>query len=233
MEKEEIKILKTTGHGLIEIDRERSITLMNEKPILFSAPMVRAILYGNKTQTRRTTGLKEINEAPDMHEFHGLIVNKKTQFLEAMFTDWRTDQAVIATCPYGRVGNVIWVRETIEKANYGAVGYPADGTWLPNTSWVWKRDKLPSIFMPRGLSRIDLLIKNVRVELLQDISEEDARAEGCKEKHLHGGLYSTAYSEFSQLWESIKGAGSWDANPWCWCLTFEVVKNAEEHRLGN
>ena len=118
---------------------------MKERPILFSAPMVRAILAGTKTQTRRVVKLK-----PDYMETFLRLPNK------------------VACCPYGQPGGRLWVRETFEdceSALHSCVLYRADGG-TPGTKWT------PSIHMPRWASRITLEITGVRVERLQDISEE-------------------------------------------------------------
>ena len=163
---------------------------MTERPILFSAPMVRAILDGNKTQTRRVVKLK-----PDYMETFLRLPNK------------------VACCPYGQPGGRLWVRETFEdceSALHSCVLYRADGG-TPGTKWT------PSIHMPRWASRITLEITGVRVERLQDISEEDAISEGTP--FPCGGWVGG----YQKLWESIHGPGSWDLNPWVWVVEFKRV----------
>lgn len=203
---------------------------MKERPILFSAPMVRAILDGSKTQTRR------------------VVKGHALEWLEKFTPDFVADPDN-DLCKLGKVGDKLYVRETfsgphiMEKCDdYHAcppsewpvetpIWYWADGepTWGD-----WTRPR-PSIFMPRWASRIDLLIKSVRVERLQDISETDATAEGCTENHngyFWGGPHAvsgrkqmaTASQAYRDLWESINGPDSWEANPWLWAIEFERVK---------
>jgi hypothetical protein len=192
---------------------------MKARPILMSAPMVRALLEGRKTQTRR--------------KVKGIALD----WLDADF-----DPAFVASpengvCPYGHPGDLLWVRETIEKAqDYGGIGYPADGTWYPASAWEWKRDVVPSIHMPRRLSRLTLEITGVRVERLQDISEADCWAEGIEAvdgmfdseipaiaKRI-GCSFEDAKPTYACLWESINGHGAWSANPFVWVLEFRAHK---------
>jgi hypothetical protein len=196
---------------------------MSDRPILFNAPMVRAILADIKTQTRRVVKDRYIDAAPPVHFFRYLREN----------------------CPYGQPGDRLWVRETWRDAGRNSWHYAADGTMLPKLSdrelqamlaarapltwesYTWK----PSIHMPRAASRITLEITGVRVERLQDISEADALSEGCtqqltsamgmscevsQESFACGGARKT----FKALWESINGPGSWDENPCVWVIEF-------------
>ena len=172
---------------------------MTERPILFSAPMVRAILAGTKTQTRRVVKLK-----PDYMETFLRLPNK------------------VACCPYGQPGGRLWVRETFEdceSALHSCVLYRADGG-TPGTKWT------PSIHMPRWASRITLEITGMRVERLQDISEADAMAEGVHYsllEKIQAGQDRWARHAYKKLWESIHGPGSWDLNPWVWVVEFKGV----------
>lgn len=189
---------------------------MKERPILFSAPMVRAILEGRKTQTRRI-----IKPQP---EFIGNSTawrwdGKKGSFRGAMGTHIE-EMNISSYSPYGLPGDRLWVRETFmfshhdfrEKTDhflYRATSPGGDTDAYEPPRWT------PSIHMPRCASRIDLLVKNVRVERLQDISVEDAEAEGIK----NGELFY-----FKELWESINGTESWLKNPWVWVVEFERIK---------
>lgn len=175
---------------------------MRERPIPFIAPMVRAILDGTKTQTRR--------------------VAKPKRSIEPM-----TDE-----CPYGLPGDRLWVKEALRCFEWmdggeTSVEYVASpGVMHDDAEWVWKRDTLPGMFMPRRLSRLTLEITDVRVELLQDISKADAIAEGVAEyarSHLGEPEAFTAYGQFEFLWNAINGHGSWDDNPWVWVITFRRV----------
>ena len=206
---------------------------MKERPILFSAPMVRAILDGSKTQTRRVV------KAP-----RGLIDGCWT-VCEA--------EAWLPSCPYGQPGDRLWVRETfaiVPRTAYArsdgvqqtlrpdddhdAAIYRA-GWDRSNGGFRWR----PPIHMPRWASRILLEITAVRVERLQGISRDDAQAEGiayserfegyCIGEAEHFNCHSPRQSFFS-LWEAINGAGSVSANPWVWVIEFKRVETTEGER---
>lgn len=212
---------------------------MKERPILFSGPMVRAILEGRKTQTRRIIKLRP-GEQVDNNEV------------------WdSTDPYKIKPCPYGIAGDVLWVRETF--ADLRGMGFDDDFAYREKSLKDYgdgcgmveigdsKRCRLdygvkwkPSIFMPRDACRLRLRITDIRVERLQDISESDAKAEGVEtqssttfgdtvyknyEKGQLGWLTS-AVGSFSTLWQSINGNQSWADNPWVWVIEFERITNA-------
>jgi hypothetical protein len=215
---------------------------MTERPIIFSAEMVRAILAGRKTQTRRVMKLTSLGhiKAPIMYGRHK-----------------PDNPRALAACPYGAPGDTLWVREAVahgEGLKYhvaykadsqcGAWGWDGDGNPLFSShGHVLEGDAgravgnygmhrygkrwTPSIHMPRWASRITLRITDVRVERLQDISEDDARAEGCEPV---GWIDETdvgmsSYREgFTRLWNTINGVGAWEANPWVWVIEFERVK---------
>lgn len=195
---------------------------MTERPILFSGPMVRALLDGTKTQTRRVC--KPANE----HALSYVVgpFEERGDLTAGRFGD--EEGNLTFPCPYGRLGDSLWVRESV--ADIGArLTYRADtddGAHCKVKRWT------PSIHMPRWASRILLEITNVRVERLQDISEKDAVAEGIARTKagfwsLYGqrdvdGTFSPRAS-YRALWESINGAGSWDANPWVWVVEFKKV----------
>lgn len=167
---------------------------MKERPILFNGPMVRAILCGRKTQTRR------VCKSPI----------------------W-TDVAVVQKCPYGQPGDRLWVREKHAPMLGGgwvyAADYSAERLKQKDGRGFWK----PSIFMKREASRITLEIVSVRLERLRDISGIDAWREGCM---YHPKAYPTiddVIAWYRELWESINGAGSWDANPWVWVVEFNKL----------
>lgn len=204
---------------------------MKERPILFSAPMVRAILDGTKTQTRRIVKHPAAEGKSGWHP-----TTTGWQYLPG-----GSERPV---CPYGRPGDRLWVRETHAPAAdcWGAwerrmcmdstgpapiIHYQADGGDPFIERWR------PSIHMPRWASRINLEITSVRVERLQDISEADAIAEGISKSDRTGGWLpgNCAAPEWAyrELWEQINGAGSWEANPWVWVVEFrriEAVKQA-------
>lgn len=217
---------------------------MGEKPILFSAPMVRALLSGTKTQTRRVVKPGRLGPG-------GLPSHQPTPDWNAAFYGpgmWSDGADFAAYCPYGQPGDRLWVREngwerpvrTPKMMREGAdtwapYAYDADapfGAGPANDAYRelgWKRR--PSIHMPRWASRITLEITGVRVERLQAISEADAMAEGIETEgdewrdYLmpHTQCCLTPRASYRTLWESINGAGSWDENPWVWCVSFKRV----------
>lgn len=202
---------------------------MKERPILFSAPMVRALLAGTKTQTRRILKLKwgfDVEERDD-----------GTLWPWAQHPD--CDDDVWMPCPQGEIGDRLWVRETwaygthamaAERDEDGPFVYAADGTTQGRLCDRWT----PSIHMPRWASRISLEITALRAERLQDISDADARAEGiecmagdpecgyCNYLDQSGKDWTLSPREsFQSLWESINGPASWAKNPWVWVVEFQ------------
>ena len=220
---------------------------MKERGMIFNAEMVRAILDGRKTQTRRLIKLS--------HE-RGMVnpvVRGRNGEISSI-----TCRLAPMLCPFGQPGDRIWVRETFQGPlvseelleeyraypekfeNPEYCEYAADGGPRPeycdlddNLRHGWR----PSIHMPRWASRITLEITGVRVERLNDISETDAEAEGidmealfdaqdcydCIADHNMTGR-PTVTGKFKYLWESIYGEESWQANPWVWVITFQCVE---------
>jgi hypothetical protein len=187
---------------------------MKERPILFSAPMVRAILEWRKTQTRRV-----INR-------HPLIdCGMSDAYIK------HPDNHVIADCKYGRPGDRLWVRETFSQTGRDLITYRADNitrqldflldTWL---SSAWR----PSIFMPRWASRITLEITGVRVERVQEITHNDACIEGApSDPELNNRGTGSIYIDwYADLWDKLnaKNGYSWASNPLVWVISFSVVK---------
>ncbi|HHF0816723.1 TPA: hypothetical protein ACPIDV_005798 [Pseudomonas aeruginosa] len=195
---------------------------MKERPILFSRPMVRAILEGRKTVTRRV-----MKPQPD---FLGSMVDPNTPFKTL-------DAGLHAriTCPYGEPGDRLWVREAwAADAQVDAIAprdlsqgepiwYPADfSVRQTGCSMISKGRGRPSIHMPRWASRILLEITAVRVERLQDITPNQCIAEGAwREKDKELGRGQEAIAAFADLWRST--GGDWDANPWVWVVEFKRV----------
>lgn len=198
---------------------------MKERPIIFSDPMVRAILSGTKTQTRRVI-------KPQHQRFIDLPVAEQLR---------RWDERPF---PHGRPGDKLWVREAhYIIGEYREVFFRAtqDSNNSPALSWPgpWR----PSIHMPRWASRITLEVTGVRCERLRDISEADAQAEGVERTVTGDGWrryadpsweavglppFADARSSFRSLWEHINGTGSWDANPWVWVIEFERITSTKE-----
>ncbi len=190
---------------------------IKERPILFSAPMVRALMAGNKTQTRRI-----VKPQPDHDAI--ITVGEIGTSRGAAYIHYQMEGGITTRlpCPYGQPGDRLWVREThLPKAS--ATIYRADfsefeAAGLGGMYGGWK----PSIFCKREHSRITLEITGVRVERLQDISEADAMAEGITGAELFCAQ-GYAPKAYRKLWESISGPGSWDANPWVWVIKFKMV----------
>lgn len=214
---------------------------MKERPILLNAEMVRAVLNGSKTQTRRiiqsaaknmqSRGHEVISHRAPGDKWYGDYVYSMRN-RSGVWQDF-TNEQFLAKCPFGVVGDRLWVREAFAAfdADWCFPGRPhdlKDGPW-PNIIYPADGGKeppkgtcRPSIHMPRWASRITLEITGVRVERLADISEEDAKAEGAPaeccvigDKHFLG---------FRSLWRSIYGADSWQANPWVWVIEFKRVE---------
>lgn len=225
---------------------------MADRPILFSGPMVRAILDGTKTQTRRV-----MRTQPTWDESR----SEWSYESRRCSAHWSGPKPIACAsliarddCPYGAPGDRLWVRETFDSRNSagerwkpkdsafvvfrdGAQMY-SDGTYSPPLESYapgafdlcrWR----PSIHMPRWASRITLEVTAVRVERLQDISEDDARAEGVEpvafdwrdympEREAPEQFHKTSRASFFSLWESINGTASLAADPWVWVVSFQV-----------
>jgi hypothetical protein len=196
------------------------------KPILFSTQMVQAILEGRKTQTRRV-----INNIHPDSEFHPDLNLLGYTFVEP---DGKIKVPEMASVIQGKykVGDVLWVREKFRRlvdcrsGRFHSFEYYADmpEAFHKQFPHKWK----PSIHMPKAACRLFLEITNVRVERLHDISEEDAIAEGVNyvwydEKR--NIKIQSAKSLFNELWSSINGADSWNANPWVWVVEFKRIEN--------
>ncbi|ASP63357.1 hypothetical protein [Sinorhizobium meliloti] len=248
---------------------------MADRPILFSAPMVRALLAGRKTQTRRTLGQFDVFRLPDGSGAPVSCLHMEGEPLPRV----TIGRVVTERKLKAAVGDRLWVKESWWIAtmySYGTtpggceisppplahrkrdpVHYDADGNppnvgnrtygpeglrggsfAAPDPYAVWL--KKPSIHMPRSASRLTLIVTDVRVEQLQDISEADAIAEGIERHHSGWMPYSTAFYEadgvtpanyhldpresYRSLWNRINGFGAWEANPWIACYSLRVIK---------
>ena len=205
---------------------------MKERPILFSAPMVRALLAGTKTQTRRVVK-PQPEWLPEVRE-----TRRTDGFVWPIGALGQQCGAPLVKLPYGVPGDRLIVRETFRlPAEYddvkpslvrssAPVWYAADG----RAEDGWGKTRV-SIHMPRWASRLTLKITDVRVERLQDISALDAMAEGLT--WTAPGMWSVdrtlpiigvnPRTVYAELWEHINGPDAWDANPWVWAVSFEVV----------
>ncbi|GHS64642.1 hypothetical protein KPTHUN262_11850 [Klebsiella pneumoniae] len=197
---------------------------MKERGMIFNGEMVRAILDGRKTQTRRPikwkqTRFTEIGEREDGSKWPW------SEDAEHACDFWHP-------CPFGAVGDRIWVRETWARYNIDQNSYDIAYRATTPEDWPEEGRWRPSIHMPRWASRILLEITNVRVERLNAISQEDAQAEGMELTGWRptysapdsGGEVMTPYDNFAELWSSIYGDGSWQANPWVWVISFERIE---------
>lgn len=212
---------------------------MKERGMIFNAEMVRAILDGRKTQTRRV-----MNVQPESNQFGLLHITSSTKRSDIGKYHWAESNATgnhvrskLFSCPFGAVGDRIWIRESFFPA-------PLEMQYTPPRKTMWniayrdgvQMEKLapaeynpliynyerwtPSIHMPRWASRILLEITNVRIERLRSMSQDDARAEGviAASGPMEAGL------AFRELWDSIYGEESWKANPWVWVIEFKRVE---------
>ncbi|MGF0237577.1 hypothetical protein ACQR3P_01640 [Rhodococcus sp. IEGM1300] len=200
---------------------------IKERPILFSGPMVRAILEGRKTVTRRAIKA----QPPEGHKWRGWVLDS-TRSKDVGKASWTEGDGplsrnpVYAQCPHGRRGDRLWVRET--HADIGCrLTYRADtddGAHCQVKKWT------PAIHMFRRHSRILLEITDVRVERLQDITYEQAAAEGVHRGPLRewcasdegGACHKYPVPAFRDLWQSV--GGDWDANPWVWAVEFKQMR---------
>jgi hypothetical protein len=228
---------------------------MKERPILFSGSMVRAILDGRKTQTRRKMKPRPPSGVPDgvyCDPYNGNFEHFTFWTVEDRMCNGLTGNVKIKgkmtchwKCPYGVPGDRLWVRESFgEDQSHGIIFYRADFPQTINDDGDIKTIQpeefkwSPSIHMPRWASRIILEIVNVRVERLNYISEEDAKAEGvnrsilssqhlinesCRFAQLAGSQIATAQYQFAALWNSIYRPGSWEKNPWVWVVEFKRI----------
>jgi hypothetical protein len=236
---------------------------MKEHPILFSTPMVQAILENRKKQTRRVV---KPQPPSDAHCFTFLndddvwkkrnIQNTWTYFVEPEAGSFPCNDSDKLKCPYGQPGDRIYVRETFEYLDRGTddngwegyLRYVADEKEIRYPSQDCSPKRMPSIYMPKTAARIWLEVEEVKVERLQDISEEDAQAEGVK-LHKEGRYYldyiaeaynttqfiyrlNTAKQSFKSLWELVnerkknfieKHGICWIDNPWVWVIKFKII----------
>ena len=189
---------------------------MKETGLMFKAPLVRAILEGRKTQTRRIA-------KPVRHPDLGNVYSPGALVLEH-----EPQHVINRACPYGQPGDRIYVRETFSQhPEWGQLAFRADGEEFEDADgWLWEPKWMPSIHIPKDLARIWLEVTGVRVERLQDISEADALAEGARFElasidSVRIGATASFLSGFRNIWEST--GGDWDANPWVWAIDFKVL----------
>jgi len=237
------------------------VKVITARPILMSAPMVQALLEERKTQTRRIIKPQPTGEPRPLHEWsaslarachdHSPDADKLRVHVERLkgrifpFSDPRGG-LYSPTCPFGRPGDILWVREnwrvgkqwdttrprdlpprhlTVMFAAGGSVANQGSGRYeldesYPDTLPDWAGKLRPGMFLPRWASRLTLRITEVRIERLQDISNEDAEAEGVRCDHSSWSFRD----HYCELWDRINGQCSWSLNEWVWALTFRVEK---------
>lgn len=214
---------------------------MKERPILFSTPMVQAILEGRKRMTRRIKNLEDINKDPDDYEYRMFHSQLSVHVFARMWRGHHVETKHIKF-PYGQVGDTLWVRETWNNHGRPDISglkyiYKADKSDSIAEILPWK----PSIHMPRSASRINLEITNIRAERLHCISTIDAINEGIESvKYKGDGISYRGYkcytdpenefpmvdpvASFGSLWDSINGkkGNGWNTNPWVWVISFKI-----------
>lgn len=242
---------------------------MNIKPVIFNSEMIRALMEGRKTQTRRPIKPQPPKEST-LHRYYGdesprpALKNTFGWFMPAAGDLWPCNDDDRISCPFGKVGDLLYVRETWGVADKWihdcetnpprTIAYKADQEirnfdppYIVDTEpWGWSHMKWrPSIHMPRWASRLTLRITDVRVERVQDITEDDAKAEGIINCSTDLCDSSTGYYDyenqtcyvrfpsqsFSTLWNSIYN--NWDQNPWVWVIKFEVIKQNVDEYMAN
>ena len=194
---------------------------MKESPILFSAPMVRALLAGTKTQTRRIFKPDRMTwDANGRYTTYAMRGGELSTTGSGPFkpSSW------LHYCPYGQPGDRLWVRESFARVPTACesedIVFAAD--YQDGSDRAAGVRYTPSIHMPRAVSRITLEITGVRVERLQDISRGDAMAEGCPFPNMAQGPDPRDW--YAELWGAINGPDSWAENPWAWVVEFKAIE---------
>ena len=229
--------------------------LITELPILFQGELIRANREGRKTQTRRCT--RELNRIPTTAKLYGIgeLYEDKSDYGAGFILD-KHDSFIIKKSPYGKPGDLLWVRETWRKVEQtisiptpsNSLDHPLTGSYIdykanwskgitshPKNKGVWK----PSIHMLKTASRIWLMVEEIGVERVHDISKEDAIAEGVRyiqsenifnkgyfnylRQDLDEPNFNSPISSFNSLWVLINGEASFEANPWVWVVKYRVI----------
>lgn len=207
--------------------------------MIFNGEMVRAILDGRKTQTRRIMKVQPSDGFHPTHNGYDLDLNAhwytpgvvdKNGYLQPAKKDvfGVADENEGYTCPFGAVGDRIWVRETWARYNIDQDSHDMAYRATPPADWPEEGRWRPSIHMPRWASRLMLEITGVRVERLQAITLGDICKEiGCGLYDFRSATYG--FQVWEDLWKSIYGEENWQANPWVWVIEFKVVPNVQDN----
>ena len=210
----------------------RQVVEVKSRPMLYSGPMVRAILAGRKFKTRR---IAKLPLPASIHQPMSWDWSDRKNLYEPLGGHLEAGIKWGVKCPYGLVGDRLWVRETwqslaamnqVHRSDDQIVYRATDPDWSVMDGWQWK----PSIFMPRAASRIALRIESIEVERLHAITDEEIVCEGFRcIGHIPNcigefeGRFSTLRGLFSGLWNKINGPGSWEANPFVWVIGFSRI----------
>lgn len=244
------------GTNKIIMKTHKNIT--NQRPIIFNTEMVEAILEGRKTQTRRLKGLDDINKKSGDWIWKNKVKKNICRFwngkieddpnpLKVFFilTNIISNKTIELKCPYGKPGDLLWVRERFETDTDGDVKFYAGNIEVKHNRAYGRLTKWkPSIHMPKVAARIWLEIINIRIEKLNDISRDDAKSEGIKivNQTEFGPLYSNYLQDpihyvyaspknsFKSLWLKINGVDSLDADPWVWVVEFKRIEKPEHDK---
>ena len=224
------------------------------KPILFSTPMVEALLDGRKTQTRRTKGLEKFNEAPDSWRYDNYDTDTQSHYMELISSDGKFNEKYFEVVSPYKIGDILWVREKFrvmincETKEFSSFEYFAGEqdfyTYLKeiDKKVKWK----PSIFMPKEACRLFLKVKAINVKRLHDISLYDIKSEGVvypgnfvlgvqnnalsflpKGRNLNTNPPNEDeifFAHWAELWCKINGLHSWSSNPFVWVIEFEKIE---------
>lgn len=217
---------------------------MTERPILFSAPMVRALLSDTKTQTRRVVKPQPYIDDQGNACWNGSNFGQDSRgpHIQALASPLPSSKTGRVRCPYGQPGDRLWVREAWKAHttfdHLPPRDIPESHVWyMADDGYKAESRYRQGMFMPRWASRITLEVTGVRVERLQDISESDALAEGVTplpggDMWTAGGVYDGPLHAarpqwaYRRLWEQINGPESWAANPWVWVIEFKRLEAA-------
>lgn len=210
--------------------------VITEHPILFSTEMVKANLEDRKTQTRRTKGLEVRNENPDEWTREGAKTTKLypdfqsyddqinwAPLFEFIKVSGQEENKSHFTRPRYNPGDLLYVRENWSRIE-ARIYFQADEA-EDELKEEYSLDKIrwkPSIHLPKANSRIWAMVEDIQVERVQDISEEDAISEGCKQYEKETDWLTAKYG-FELLWSSINGQDSWNSNPWVWVIKYRIL----------
>ena len=189
---------------------QKKANVMRERPILFSGPMVRAILEGRKTQTRRVVKPQPVTVGDKVEAVMRYRIGDRLWVRETWCAGYKYEDDCPVLDENGEMVEAVFYRATEPELRWYEDGHEVNPPWKP------------SIHMPRTASRITLEITAVRVERLQDISRGDCMAEGCPFPNLASQTDPVGW--YADLWRTLNGPESWQANPWVWVIEFKRVE---------